>query len=199
MSLGNSLDKAFQQTLPSTDFEPTTREKCAKWLLAKLEAAKWTREIAGEQDWNALIKGFCDAMCRKRYGMIISGNCGCGKTSFVDATGVCNDTIHCLLPEEVRWLNFDDNRDYVNELMQRNVLIDDFGAQPLFNDYGTPRDYVSEFLCRYELYGKGRVFCITNLRGKQLQEKVGDVVISRLKNLCVPVLLIGADKRKWII
>ena len=189
----------FQQTLPSADFAPGLREKWGIYLTKHLAAANWTKEVAGEKDWEALFKGFLDAMTHKRMGMIMSGVCGVGKTSFVEATGICTRVIHCILQEEVGWLDFMDYPDSVRELMECNILIDDLGAENEVNQYGVRRDLVGEFIGRYELRGKGRLFITTNLTGAQVQERYQDRIVSRLKNLCVPVQFTGKDKRKWLV
>jgi len=168
-----------------------------EYLLSRLASARpaWTKDMAGD-DFDLAVSSMLTAN-EKKIGLIISGDYGCGKTSFVIASGLVSRKIDCTIPEKVDCLKFSDYPDYVNDLMERNVLLDDIGAECLQNDYGIKRDLVGDFICRYHLYGKGRLFITTNLRGEELLDRYGGRVLSRLKDLCYPVRFTGKDKRKW--
>ena len=45
--------------------------------------------------------------------------------------------------------------------------------------------------------GGARLFVTTNLTGEELAERYTARLTSRLKELCIPLHLKGADKRKW--
>ena len=83
-------------------------------------------------------------------------------------------------------------------MCERNVILDDLGAENIKNEYGVKRDIVGEFICRYHTRGKGRLFITTNLRGPELLDKYGGRVVDRLKQLCVPFHMEGKSKRKWL-
>jgi len=166
-------------------------------LLSRLASANppWTEEVAGE-DFGIAVEAFLKAN-ERRIGLIVSGDYGCGKTSFIAATGFVTRRINCTIPESVEGLKYSDYPDYVSGLMDENVLLDDIGAEYLTNDFGVKHDLIGDFICRYHLYGKRRLFITTNLRGPELLDRYGGRVLSRLKDLCYPVRFLGKDKRKW--
>lgn len=135
----------------------------------------------------------------RRVGMIISGDYGCGKTFFVKCLKLQGQFIDLTLAETVEWL--DQHGGYqssLDEMCERNVILDDLGAENIKNEYGVKRDIVGEFICRYHTRGKGRLFITTNLRGPELLDKYGGRVVDRLKQLCVPFHMEGKSKRKWL-
>ena len=86
----------------------------------------------------------------------------------------------------------------LDEMCERNVILDDLGAENIKNEYGVKRDIVGEFICRYHTKGKGRLFITTNLRGPELLDRYGGRVVDRLKQLCVPFHMKGKSKRQWL-
>lgn len=167
-----------------------------------LAKGNWTREIAGDDydvGVNGIVKAYDSSTDNHKLGIIITGEYGCGKTSFVRAAFPRARIVNCVLPEEVRYVRLDEYPDYVRELMECDVIIDDLGAETFVNEYGIKRDVIGDFICRYHLFGKGRLIITTNLRGKELLEKYGGRVGSRLKDLCVPIRFNGKDKREWCL
>ena len=49
----------------------------------------------------------------------------------------------------------------------------------------------------YHRMGEGRLYVTTNLSGEEMVERYSSRVCSRLKELCLPLHLKGADKRRW--
>ena len=136
---------------------------------------------------------------KHKVGVIITGDYGCGKTMFVKAVFPRAKLINCGLPEEVSFLNYMEYPEYTHELLTENVIIDDLGADSAKKEFGNCNDYVGDFIFRYHLYGKGRLIITTNLHGKELLERYGGRIGSRLKDLCVPIRFTGKDKREWIL
>ena len=135
----------------------------------------------------------------RRVGMIISGDYGCGKTFFVKCLKLNGTFIDLTLAETVEWL--DQHGGYqssLNDMCDRNIILDDLGAENIKNEYGVRRDIVGEFICRYHTRGKGRLFITTNLRGAELLDRYGGRVVDRLKQLCVPFHMKGKSKRQWL-
>lgn len=190
---------AFVESSDAKAKELTQEEKDAKNRLAiecSLKKMGWTREIAG-RDYDSAIVGLVRALRRERLGMIISGEYGCGKTSFFKSA-LCNLTeIDCTLPESVGVLDYNTHSDTVDYMLGTSVFIDDLGAENLVSNYGVKVDTVGDFICRYHMKGKKRLFITTNLRGDELLARYGGRVFSRLKDLCVPVRFEGKDKRVW--
>ena len=160
-------------------------------------------EVCGSEDFGLLLDAAHKAFCitePRRVGMIISGDYGCGKTHFVKCLKMGGARfIDLTLAETVEWL--DQHGGYqssLDEMCDCNVILDDLGAENIKNEYGVKRDIVGEFICRYHVRGKGRLFITTNLRGPELLDRYGGRVVDRLKQLCVPVHMNGKSKRKWL-
>ena len=77
------------------------------------------------------------------------------------------------------------------------MILDDLGAESAVTDYGIKRETAAEFVVRYHQRGGGRLFVTTNLTGEEIAERYTARLTSRIKELCVPLHLKGADKRKW--
>jgi len=159
------------------------------------------REKAG-QDFDTLVEAGVKAFSMtepRRVGMIVTGDYGCGKTHFIKCLKLKGLFVDLTISETVNWL--DQRGDYSNgieELCERNIFLDDLGAENIKNEYGVKRDIVGEFICRYHTRGKGRLFITTNLRGNELIDRYGGRVVDRLKELCVPVRMTGKSKREWL-
>ena len=135
----------------------------------------------------------------RRVGMIISGDYGCGKTFFVKCLKLQAAFVDLTLAETVEWL--DQHSGYqssLDEMCERNVILDDLGAENIKNEYGVKRDIVGEFIWRDHAEGKGRLFITTSLRGPELLDRYGGRVVDRLKQLCVPFHMKGKSKRQWL-
>lgn len=173
-----------------------SEQKIADKYRARLTAAGWLEDVAGA-DFATGVNALVKINSLQNYGIIVSGEYGCGKTSFVKAAISGIRTINCTIPEQVGYLDWENYRESIREMMDVNILIDDLGAERIKNNFGSREDLVGDFICRYHLYGKGRLFITTNLRGEEILERYGGRVLSRLKDLCVPIKFKGADKRVW--
>ena len=77
----------------------------------------------------------------------------------------------------------------------------DFGAENPVSDYGVRLERAGDFIVTWhELHRTGtRLVVTTNLTTAELDARYGGRVLSRLKDLCVPLRLNGGDKRKWTV
>lgn len=186
---------------PSREQKPKLYYNVAEDLMKIVEQNGFDRSVAGDD-----FVPLCNAASRafgitqpRRVGMIISGDYGCGKTHFVKCLKLAGQFIDLTLAETVEWL--DQHGGYqstLDEMCEKNVFLDDLGAENIKNEYGVKRDIVGEFICRYHTRGKGRLFITTNLRGPELLDRYGGRVVDRLKQLCVPFHMNGKSKRKWL-
>ena len=55
----------------------------------------------------------------------------------------------------------------------------------------------ADFAAAYHRMGKGRLYVTTNLSGEEVVDRYDMRTCSRLKELCLPLHLTGADKRRW--
>ena len=87
--------------------------------------------------------------------------------------------------------------DWNKAAMFQSVVLDDVGAESPISDFGIRRELVGEFITRYHLYGRGRLFISTNLSGEELEARYTMRVLSRIKDLTVFLNLRGGDKRTF--
>jgi len=88
------------------------------------------------------------------------------------------------------------------EPLYQSVYIDDLGAEPQRNEYGVFVDVVGDFIAKWYEYltykpSPRRMFITTNLNAEEIDERYGGRVLSRLKDIVIPLKLKGKDKRKW--
>ena len=167
-------------------------------ISARLEKGGWRRDVAGA-DYDTAVRGLSKALSTERLGVIVSGEYGVGKTSMFSAILTRATKINCVLQESVQIYDREAYPDIVDLAMDGNVFIDDLGAENIVNVYGVRKDIVGDFICRFHLLGKGRLFVTTNLRGEEIMNRYGGRVFSRLKDLCVPIRFVGKDKRAWTL
>ena len=161
----------------------------------------WTKDVAGALDFDTACKSWAAIAPNPRMGLLVWGAFGCGKTSLVRAvtrtTKLGTAWISCGDPEQVERLLVEDWPTHNRELLGVNIVIDDMGAESPKCDYGIRRELVGELICRYRLYGQGRLFVTTNLGADLLTDRYTMRVCSRLKDLTIPLHLTGGDKRQW--
>ena len=168
---------------------------------ANLERGGWHREIAGDEDFIAAVGAFAECAMNPRKGVYVRGDYGCGKTSLVRAAlrRTRIETIPVSLATDWERLDPEEWSYFIDELMRCNVVLDDLGAEPPISCFGVRRELAGEFIVRYHLHGRGRLFITTNLDGKALAERYTMRVGSRLRELCIPLHLKGGDKRRCIV
>ena len=185
-------------------------------FLERLEAHGFTREIAGEDDFNAALGAIRKMqppkpsepsgnahpfLCPRLPGLIVAGKYGVGKTCLVEAItqalSLPTTEVNLANPDDLEML---DSRWMVHcsrNLYERNVILDDLGAESAVSEYGVRKEPVADFIIRYHLIGRKRLFITTNLNTEEIDARYGGRLLSRLKDLCVPLRLSGNDKRQW--
>ena len=149
----------------------------------------------------AAVGAFAECAMNPRKGVYVQGDYGCGKTSLVRAAlrRTRIETIPVSLATDWERLDPEEWPYFIDELMRCNVVLDDLGAEPPISCFGVRRELAGEFIVRYHLHGRGRLFVTTNLDGDALLDRYTMRVASRLKDLCIPLILKGGDKRKWLV
>ena len=153
-------------------------------------------------DFDAGVRAVIAAYSVQRKGIVVSGEYGCGKTSFLKAvTGYTgyprlfdmNNRVdrECLDPDG-------GYPDTYRDAFNHDIIIDDLGAE-LRKHYGED-DYseARDFICEYHARGKGRMFISTNFRMAELLDRYGGRLVDRLKDIGVPLRFYGGSKRKWV-
>lgn len=170
-------------------------ERAARFL----ERGGWLRSVAGERDFCEAARAFAACSLTERKGIYVWGGFGCGKTAFVAAATriTRRPTVVLPLATESGRLDRDEWPHFNRELLEANVVLDDLGAEPPACSFGVRRELAGEFITRYHMLGRGRLFITTNLDGEAMLNQYTMRITSRLKDLCVPLHLTGRDKREW--
>lgn len=169
-----------------------------------LESHGWTRQVAGDADFDAAVLAV-GKMAETGKGLVVSGEYGVGKTALaavaVRAFGGSVFRVRLAVPDENARLTRHWQEYWAEDPYAQNVWLDDLGAEPAVNEYGVRTERAADFIVAWhELNRPGtRLVVTTNLATAELDARYGGRVLSRLKDLCVPLRLVGEDKRKWCL
>ena len=142
----------------------------------------------------------------RRRGIFAFGRYGCGKTALLKAIRPLFEPVHFVPLNDPDYAELMDSELWPNwnaDAIRCSVMLDDLGAESAITDYGIKREPAAEFVVRYHRArmsspgGGARLFVTTNLTGEELAERYTARLTSRLKELCLPLHLKGADKRRW--
>ena len=168
-----------------------------------LEANGWTRAVAGDADFDAAV-GAIQLMIDTGRGIVIAGEYGVGKTALakIIAKGFrIGFAVRLAVPSDREKLTPWWRELYAEDPFGQGVFLDDLGAEPLTNEYGVKYELAGDFIVEYHARATDstRLVVTTNLTTGELDARYGGRVLSRLKDLCVPLRLSGKDKRQWAI
>lgn len=173
-------------------------------IASYLESNGWKRATAGETVFGSAV-GSVALMIETGLGLIVSGEYGVGKSTLATlvARGFRSPVfkVNLAVVDELRKLT----RSYLEfnceEPWTKTVLLDDLGAEHPVNEYGVRLETAGDFIVKYHALREpgSRLIITTNLTTSELDERYGGRVLSRLKDLCVPLRLEGGDKRRWTL
>ena len=191
----DSVAREISETPPPEEPSPELVAKCGAYL----ERRGWIREMAGDADFAAASLALARCQTQNR-GIFVFGRYGCGKTAFMRAIRPLFEPVHFVPlndPEFAELMNAGDWPNWNADAMRCSVILDDLGAESAECDYGVKRECAAEFAVRYHRNGQGRLFVTTNLTGEAIAERYTARLTSRIKDMCIPLHLTGADKRRW--
>ena len=214
----DTVAREIAETPPPPEPSPELVAKAGAYL----ERRGWTRSVAGEADFAAaslaLARCSLDGLSgganppgeprldgdvsphlqpARRRGIFAFGRYGCGKTALMRAIKPLFRPVHFVPLNDPEIAALLDEPEWIADAMRCNVILDDLGAESAVTDYGIKRETAAEFVVRYHQRGRARLFITTNLTGEEIAERYTARLTSRIKELCIPLHLKGADKRRW--
>lgn len=129
------------------------------------------------------------------YSLFLHGGVGTGKTMFFkllrDHKG---KPIHIFPVYSIFGRSESEIAEIVSSLTNREIVIDDLGSEPLYNNYGVKFDILTYIITR-RLDSPCRTHITTNLSKTDIAKRYGARIIDRLAEMCRAVELKGKSKR----
>ena len=179
---------------------PSCEERAAAVTAERLTA--WAREMTAhgyrhsEESLEAL------RLYLAGYGLFLFGVVGAGKTYFfravgdvLRAQGRCRPAIYRMMDTVGR--KVDEVREYFNEMSGMEIVLDDIGAEPTFNEYGNRWD-ILPWLLEMRLAASGRTHFTTNLSKAELEKRYGARTVDRLHEMAASVTFTGKSNRRTV-
>ena len=135
-------------------------------------------------------------------GLILMGGVGSGKTSFFRALrhpmtqreGDRGGTIAVFPMMDVVGRTVQDVRETMERLAESEVVLDDVGAEPAFNDFGSRLELLP-WLVEMRLRSKAKTDFTTNLTGEELRGRYGMRTVDRMHELAAAHRFTGKSMR----
>lgn len=136
------------------------------------------------------------------FGLFLIGNCGTGKTLFfrtinaiVKASGGGGLVILPMIDFVGRRVS--ELRDVFVEHERDEMVLDDVGSEPTFNEFGNRWD-ILPWLLEMRMYAPARTHFTTNLSREELVARYGVRTIDRLHEVAVSVDMGGKSMRRTV-
>ena len=129
------------------------------------------------------------------YGLFLQGPVGTGKTLFFRLLkGFGGEDIEIFSMHSILGRNESDIRELMDGLAFREIVLDDIGAEPTFNNYGVKFD-ILDYLIDRRMESAERTHFTTNLSKNEIASRYGGRVIDRLAEMCRSVKFEGRSLR----
>jgi DNA replication protein DnaC len=153
-----------------------------------------------------LLKSVNNAASIKK-GIILAGNCGTGKTLIMKSAQKIynyfpdNSFKFATTSQVVTDYNKPNDKggdEAITRYKNGDWCFDDFGSEEMGSHFGKIEVMKEIILRRYEMfinYGN-KTYLTTNLSPQMIEERYGERVMSRLKEMCNIKIITGNDRRK---
>ena len=137
------------------------------------------------------------------YGLIIMGGVGTGKTCFFRAlaraiarNGVQETARLAVWPMiGVAGRRLDGIRAELEDMADSEIVVDDIGAEPTFNEFGNKWDLLP-WVIEMRMASPARTHFTTNLLPAELERRYGSRTVDRLHEMAASVTLDGKSNRR---
>ena len=167
-----------------------------------LESVGWRQSVAGKEDFDLGVRTIIEScFSQNSQGVLVMGVSGVGKTAYAKALQwhfrkgkiLCLDLAN---PETLNLIDFQVNPDIAFEMCHRTIILDDLGAESTQSNFGQPREIAAEFIMRYYAEREDkRMFITTNLTPKELIGRYQQRVMTRIREMEIPITFTGKNKR----
>lgn len=134
------------------------------------------------------------------YGLLLMGGVGTGKTYFFRTMGdvrarhgLARPVIYTMMDTVGR--KVDEVREFFMDAARDEVVLDDIGAEPTFNEYGNRWD-ILPWLLEMRMAASGRTHFTTNLSPAELEKRYGARTVDRLHEMAASVAYTGKSNRR---
>lgn len=179
-----------------------------KWAADFLERNGWTREVAGDYDFNLAAKAVAEFRAKPGKWLMLMGCVGVGKTHLADIIfdHLAGDKIKidCAEDGQVDYLVGQEDAEVnggvyssgVNDYLDKSIFLDDVGRESIKTHFGNTLNRVGKFLAKYYNRGKRRVIITTNFDGEALSKRFGDALFDRILDKAIVIKFTGKSKRE---
>ena len=179
---------------------PSCEERAAEVTAERLTA--WAREMTAsgyrhtEESLEAL------RLYLAGYGLLLMGGVGTGKTYFFRTIcdvrarhNMARPVIYTMMDTVGR--KVDEVRGFFVDAADDEVVLDDIGAEPTFNEYGNRWD-ILPWILEMRMAASGRTNFTTNLTPDELERRYGARTVDRLHEMAASVTYTGKSNRRTV-
>ncbi len=130
------------------------------------------------------------------YGLFIYGKVGTGKTFFFNSLNkTITKPVLTFSMYDIFGKGETGIRQFIEDRNEYEMLIDDVGAEPTFNNYGVKFDALA-YIIEMRMKSKYRTHFTTNLSIQEVATRYGARVIDRITEMCKSVEFTGPSLRR---
>lgn len=177
---------------------PSCEERAAEVTAERLAA--WARQMSaqGYRHTEKTLEAL--RLYLAGYGLLLMGGVGTGKTHFFRTVGAVKARHGMARPVVYPMMDtvgrrVDEVRAFFTATANREVVLDDIGAEPTFNEYGNRWD-ILPWLIEMRMAAPGRTHFTTNLSPAELERRYGARTVDRLHEMAASVAYAGRSNRR---